>query len=106
MNKINYDTVSEAVNGLLKRGYNTTFNCDQSGQCEICDGTSSSLSEKDFVIDEVHRFEGMTDPADETIVYAVSSAKFNIKGIVVNGYGMYADSAVSAIVKNLSEYKK
>jgi hypothetical protein len=102
---INYDTVSEAVNNLLQRGYDTSFNCKESEQCEICNSISSGLSATDFVIDEVHRFEGMTDPADQTIIYAVSSEIFNIKGIVVNGYGMYADSDTSAIVQNLNQYK-
>lgn len=101
MKKINYDTVSEAVNQLLKRGYTTTFNCDENQQCEACKSLSSSLSAKYFVIDEVHRFEGITDPADQTIVYAISSKKFKVKGIVVNGYGLYADGLTAAIVRDL-----
>jgi hypothetical protein len=102
--KINYDTVSEAVSDLLKRGYTATFNCDENQQCEVCKSLSCSLSAKYFKIDEVHRFEGITDPADQTIVYAISSKKFKVKGIVVNGYGIYADDLTAKIVQNLQLY--
>ena len=99
-----YDTVTEAVNNLLERGYNNDFNQIEDGLQQLCHNICSSLPSEDFMIDEVHRFEGMTDPADQPIVYAVSSKKFNIKGIVVNGYGVYADSTTSAIVQNLSQF--
>jgi len=40
------------------------------------------------------------------IVYAISSANKNLKGIVVSAYGMYADNASSAIVKKLNTHPK
>jgi hypothetical protein len=36
------------------------------------------------------------------IVYAISSNKNNVKGVVVNAYGIYADNESSAIVKKLN----
>ena len=42
-----------------------------------------------------YRFEGVSNPDEEAIVYAISSAKFDIKGILVNGYGISADEASS-----------
>ncbi|HLV13660.1 MAG TPA: hypothetical protein VKY41_00645 [Xanthomarina sp.] len=100
-----YDTVSEATNDLARRGYSTNFSLMTDEECLICHKTSIQLSPDDFEIDEIHRFEGMTDPGDEMIVYAISSAKFQMKGLVVNAYGMYADHAASAIVKKLSKGK-
>lgn len=100
----NYDTVSEAVNDLVKRGYTTDFNIHENGQCLICVNDSISLSPEDFEIDETHRFEGQTDPGDEMIVFAISSKKLGIKGIVVNAYGIYSDSGAAKVVKYLSEH--
>lgn len=101
-----YDTVSEAVNDLIKRGYTSDFNLNHDVDFLICNQTSTSLSPEDFEIDEVHRFEGDTDPADETIVFAISSSKYDIKGIIVNAYGMYADAAASKIVRYLNTHIK
>ncbi|GGG50579.1 phosphoribosylpyrophosphate synthetase [Bizionia arctica] len=101
MEQKNYDTVSEATNDLLKRGYTTNFSLMSEEECLICHKTSVQLSPDDFEIDEIYRFDGMTDPGDDMIVYAISSTKYNMKGVVVNAYGMYADNATSAIVKKL-----
>lgn len=49
------------------------------------------LAPDEFEVDEHYRFEGPTDPADEALRYAISSAKFNLKGTLVNGYGIYSD---------------
>lgn len=101
MERKSYDTVSEAVNDLVKRGYTTDFSLSTEKECLVCRKTSVELGKDDFQIDEIYRFEGETDPGDEMIVYALSSSKFNIKGIVVNAYGMYADSQNSKIVRHL-----
>lgn len=43
---------------------------------------SLELASEDFTIDEVYRYEGMSDAADESIVFAISSLKHDIKGLV------------------------
>jgi hypothetical protein len=48
-----------------------------------------------FRVDAVYRFEGPTDPGDEMILYAISSAKHNLKGVLTNAFGMYADAATA-----------
>ena len=99
-----YDTVSEAVNDLIRRGYNSDFNLNHDVNFLICNKTSTSLSPEDFEIDEVYRFEGDTDPADETIIFAISSTKHDLKGIVVNAYGIYADASASKMVRYLNAH--
>ncbi|MDN6281159.1 MAG: phosphoribosylpyrophosphate synthetase, partial [Psychroflexus sp.] len=65
-----YDTVSEAMNDLIKRGYTTDFNIQAADDCIICRKSNLSLSADEFEIDEIYRFEGETDPGDEMILYA------------------------------------
>ena len=100
----NYDTVSEAVNDLIKRGYTTDFSINVKKECLVCAAIPEPLSPDEFEIDEVYRFEGETDPGDEMIVYAISSTKHNLKGVVVNAYGIYSDSATSKIVERLKKH--
>lgn len=100
----NFGTVNEAVNDLLKRSYTTDFSIIAEKECLICNKISVQLPPDEFEIDETYRFEGMTDPGDEMIVFAISSLKHNLKGIVVNAYGMYSDSTSSKIVERLKEH--
>ncbi|WP_107039216.1 phosphoribosylpyrophosphate synthetase [Brumimicrobium mesophilum] len=104
--KPTYETVSEATNDLIKRGYTTDFYIEATKDCIVCRKSDLALSEKDFVIDEVHRFEGETDPGDSMIVYAISSNKHNVKGVLVNAYGVYADGDTSKIVAHLHKQSK
>jgi regulator of cell morphogenesis and NO signaling len=99
-----YETVSEAINDLINRGYTTDFEILAEKECLVCHKTSSRLSPEEFEIDEIYRFEGSTDPGDEMIVYAISSTKHNIKGMVVNAYGSYSDSNKSKIVERLKKH--
>ena len=97
---ITYDTVSEAVNGLKKRGFDLDFNLEEN--CLICNG--SKLKADDFEIVEVHRFEGDSDPADEAVVYAIES-KTGMKGVLVKGYGISAESMGDEMAKKLSVHR-
>nr|WP_294899433.1 hemerythrin domain-containing protein [uncultured Pedobacter sp.] len=98
-----YDTVSEAINELAKKGYTTDFEVLKEHDCLVCKQTAQQLSPDEFVIDETYRFEGETDPGDEMIVYAISSQKHGVKGVVVNGYGTYADPDIYKIVERLKK---
>lgn len=94
-----YETLSEAVNDLVKRGYVSNFNLKN--ESVTCVENEISLHPEDFEIDEVHRFEGNTDPGDENVLYAISSGKHNIKGLLVNAYGMYSDSFSGVLISKI-----
>ncbi|ULQ57386.1 phosphoribosylpyrophosphate synthetase [Flavihumibacter rivuli] len=96
---IAYDTLSEAVNGLKSRGYTIDFNLAY--DCVVCHDSPISLMPNEFEIVEVHRFEGMTNPSDSSVVYAIES-KHGEKGVLVNGYGVYADDVSEEMIHKLS----
>lgn len=100
----NYETVSEAVDDLVKRGYTTDFLIRADEDRITCSKSAVSLSPEEFEIDEIYRFEGMTDPADETIIYAISSPKHQMKGIVVNGFGADFGYRSSKLVEYLNRH--
>lgn len=93
-----YDTVSEAVKGLKQRGYSIDFNLE--ADRISCKDPLLSLHPSEFVITEVYRFEGNSDPADEAIVYAIESGK-GPKGVLVNGFGPTADEIGEEMVEKL-----
>ncbi len=104
MKNYHYDTVTEAMTGLKERGYLTDIELFVEKECLACHKTSSYLSPEEFEIDEIHRFEGDSDPGDEMIVYGISSSIHNMKGIVVNAYGLYSDPVTYKIVSRLKKH--
>ncbi len=104
MTRNSYDTVTEAMADLKKLGYTTDFSLIAEEECIICHETKTQLSPEEFKIDAFYRFEGISDPGDEMVVYAISSIKSTLKGIVVNAFGIYSDNATSKIVKKLNTH--
>jgi hypothetical protein len=93
-----FETMTDALRNLNERGYVYNFNLADS--CIECREINLTLHPEQFVISEVYRFEGMTDPADSAVAYAIESDK-GIKGVLVNAYGVYADSISADMVKKL-----
>lgn len=99
----NFGTLSETINGLIKLGYTHDFNIKS--ECIVCHQTNIILSPDDFQIDKVYRFEGASDPDYQSILYAISSIKYDVKGTLVNGYGISSDEASSKLVEKLKPNK-
>jgi len=96
----NYDTLSEAITGLQKEGYTEDLNLQP--DCLHCRQADIRLFGDDFTVDKYYRFEGPSDPADEAIVYAISSEKYHLKGILVNGYGIYTEDITDEMAAKLN----
>lgn len=90
----NYDTLSEAINDLQKRGYTYDFNLKS--ECLECSSEKLKIHPEDFHVDEIHRFEGMSSAGDNSILYAISS-NAQVKGLLVDAYGMYAENISEAM---------
>ena len=65
----------------------------------ICRESNINLSPEPFKIDKVYRFEGAYNPDDQSLLLAISSYKYNIKRVLVNGYGISTDTAIGAIIE-------
>ena len=100
--KESFGTLSETINGLINLGYNHDFNI--SDECLVCHHANVTLSPSDFQIDKVYRFEGESNPEDQSILYAISSPKFDIKGVLVNGYGISSDEETSKVIEKLETH--
>jgi hypothetical protein len=93
------ETVSEAISRLRAEGYSEDFNLQHDGI--VWTFGNRKVAHDEFVIDKFFRFEGDSDPADEATVYAISSGKHKIKGILVNGAGIYTDELSNEMLETL-----
>ena len=100
--KHDYGTLSQTINALKEDGY--TFDFNLQNECLECHHTNLLLSPEDFEIDAVYRFEGESNPDDESILYAISSTKYNVKGVLVNAYSIYSDEYSTTIMSKLSRH--
>jgi len=95
-----YDTITEAVADLKKRGYIHDFNI--SNNRLTSDNLNAHYGHDDFEIKEVYRFEGPSDPADEAVVFAIE-APSGALGILVDGYGASAGDENIEFLQQLHE---
>jgi len=95
-----YNTLSEAINDLTKKGYTHNFNIKE--DCIECAENHCQLQPDEFEIDEKHRFQEMSDVDNESVLYAISSKENDLKGLLVNAYGIYADYASFKLVQKLN----
>lgn len=87
----NYDTLSEALNDLTKRGYTLDFNLNS---------VQKKFSSKSLNVVEVYRFEGMSSTDDESVLYVIETSD-GMKGTLVDAYGTYADSVSVELIQKL-----
>jgi hypothetical protein len=93
---IDYDTLTEAMNGLKDRGYVYEFDFKDAHLYTHAD--SKEFGADQLKIVEIHRFEGMSSPDDNAILYAINCADGS-RGVLLDAYGMYADPEKTEFLK-------
>lgn len=78
------DTLSQTMNSLRDKGYTEDLNL-------LDDRIENKSKSKEYPIDEFEvdhyfRFEGKANPADNSILYAITTSDGH-KGMLVDGYG-------------------
>ena len=92
-------TLSQTINELRRQGYVEDFNLQQN--CIECRGGQFRVFPGDFKIDQYFRFEGESNPSDQSILYAISSDLNGLKGVLVNGYGIYSEGLTDDMLQKL-----
>ena len=99
MENRHYNTLSEAINGLKGDGY--TENLTLKEDHLTCKSIDQKIAANDFEVDIALRFEGKSNPDDASVLYAISSARFGIKGLLVDAYGVYSSPLKTEIIQKL-----
>ncbi len=95
-----YNNLVEGINDLKKQGYIEDFNLKEN--CLECRNGQYKVFHNEFEIDKWFRIEGDDSSADNSsILYAISSKKYNMKGTMVNAYGMYSSSIADEMLSKL-----
>lgn len=95
------DTLVETLEQLKREGFTYDFNLTAHAlEVHNEEGIQLTLSPDDFNIVKIFRFEGMTNPSDESILYAIES-NIGLKGTILSSYGMYADAMSNEMIKKL-----
>jgi hypothetical protein len=89
-----FNTLIEAIDALRLEGYTEDFNLQQT----FLECRAGKVLHDEFHVDKVFRFEGDTNPDDESVLYAISAEKYGIKGVLVNAFGIYSDQIADEIM--------
>ncbi len=103
LEKIEMKTMVSCLNSLLTQGFETQFKA-------VKNGLKSLATEKVYSAEEVqvlnfYRFEGESDPADNSIVYAIET-KDGERGTLIDAYGPYSDTNVTKFMQMVEEINK
>ena len=95
----NYDTLVEAIQDLKKAGYTYDFNLmDNSISCA---DITTTFGPDDFNVTQIHRFEGMSNPSDSSILYVIETLT-GVKGLLVGSYGAYSGEISQELLDKLN----
>ena len=85
--------MSGAIDALRRRGFTADFAVSRETGMITAEGHPFKGEELRIV--EHHRFEGISDPDDASVVYALEGVG-GIKGLLIDAYGAYADAGTGA----------
>jgi hypothetical protein len=92
-------TLAGMIDDLTARGFTEHFTVANGRLRAVSSGRTFPANE--VVISEYLRFEGVSDPDDMSIVYAIETES-GICGTLVNAFGVYADPLVAAFIEGVA----
>ena len=96
-------TLVDCLAKMREDGYKDDFTV-KDGQL-LSFGTGKSFTAEDVKIVNFFRFEGQTDPADDSIMYVIET-KDGDKGTLVDGYGPSSDPDISQFIVKVEDMQK
>ena len=96
-------TLASCLNKLVLDGYTEDFKIGEKGLLAL--HLDKSYGPGDIHIQNFFRFEGASDPADNSILYAIETND-GTKGTVTDAYGPYADSQLTKFMAEVEDINK
>jgi len=93
-------SMTQVLDDLKARGFTANIGVVDE-QLRVLD-SGKILQPEEIVVREVHRFEGVSDPDEMSVAYAIESHD-GIRGVLVDAFGVYADPAVGQLLKNVAQ---
>ena len=95
--------LASCVNRMKEEGFKEDFQVNEEGLSTF--DNSKIYKPGDVSIASFYRFEGVSDPGDNTILYLIETND-GTKGTLVDGYGAYADENVSKFIVEVEQIQK
>lgn len=96
-------SLSSCTNRMKEEGYKEDFQVNEDGLSTF--DNSKNFKPEDVQIVNFYRFEGESDPGDNTILFVIETND-GTKGTLVDGYGAYADENVSKFIVEVEKIQK
>jgi hypothetical protein len=93
-----HQTLAGAIDQFARRGFTESLSV-VGNRLRVLE-TGRIFRPEEVVVREYRRFEGVSDPDDMSIVYAIET-EGGIRGTLVDAYGVYSDAAVSAFLETV-----
>jgi hypothetical protein len=92
------NTLSGAIESFVRRGFTEHFGVrgDQLRGFE----SGKTFGIDDVTIREYERFEGVSDPGDMAILYAIESSS-GTRGTLVDAFGVYSNPGIGAYLERV-----
>jgi len=91
-------TLAAALAALERCGFTESFMAVPGGLRAL--GSGKTFGADELVIREYHRFEGVSDPDDMSILYAIEG-RDGTRGTLADAFGVYADPVVGAALQDV-----
>ncbi len=96
-------TLTALIEKAKKDGYANNFRIEKDKL--ITDAGDASFTAEEVKITNFYRFEGESDPEDESILYLIET-KTGIRGIIVNAYGPGAETEAHEFIEQVHKIHK
>lgn len=103
MEKKEMEPSSDRLEQLRKEGFTNDFMV-KDGYLTFNDSPVGYKPESVKIV-SYYRYEGISDPADNSIVYAMETSDGH-KGILTDAYGMYADEKTGKFIQQVEDMHK
>jgi hypothetical protein len=96
--------LDKCLNFLEEEGYTDQFRVEHSKLASMAD-SKCTYEPKDVKAVNFYRFEGISNPDDMSILYAIETCDGR-KGTLVDAYGLYSDDDTSDFMKQVDTHKQ
>lgn len=103
--KTDMSTLLTCMNKAKEDGYKESFSVTERGLSKTDEEGSRFYTPEETTIDNFYRFEGESDPDENSILYLIHTTDGE-KGTLLNTYGMYADPLISPFIEKVEEISK
>ena len=85
-----FTSLSQVADYYQRQGYNHTFTLEDKHE-----------NPEEWCIAGLYRFEGASNPSDNSIVYLLHKKDGSSKGLLVNAYGIYSTSKINRFIEKV-----